>query len=72
MPTTAPTAVSFKTMNAYCVARYGYDLLTVDPTCAMWVAEHFGGNANWSRIDAKRHRAGKHMPFPAFKSVCWA
>ena len=65
------TTATYSTMNAYCVATYGADLLTVPSVAAMWVAEHFGGRANWRKICAKRERAGKHMFHPTFKSVCW-
>lgn len=64
-------ARAFKTMNAYCVANYGHGLLAVDSTCALWVAEHFGGRKNWETIRNARERAGKHMFFPAYGSICW-
>jgi hypothetical protein len=64
--------VTFNAMNTFCVSTYGRDLLTVDGTCAMWVAEKFGGRANWRKIYSRRDRIGKYMPHPAFNSVCWA
>ncbi len=63
---------TFAAMNDYCVRRYGVDLLKVEATVAMWVAEHFGGFGNWKRIRTRREAAGKYMPFPAFGSPCWA
>lgn len=59
-------------INAYAVSRYGHDVLTVDQTCAMWIAEHFGSFAAWKRIANARAKAGLGMTFPAFKSACWA
>jgi hypothetical protein len=69
---TKTTKTTFAAMNTYCVSRYGYDLLKVEATVAMWVAEHFGSKANWKLIASRREKAGLYMPFPAFKSACWA
>ena len=71
MNTTA-TKTTFAAMDAYCLSRYGCDLLNVEATVAMWVAEHFGSKANWKLISSRREKAGLYMPFPAFRSACWA
>ena len=61
----------FAKLNAYCLATYGASLLAVDPTAALWVAEHFGGWATWRTVAAKRNKAGKGTAFPVFGSACW-
>jgi hypothetical protein len=66
------TAVNFQEMDQYCTEKYGYGLTQVDSTCAMWVAEHFGGFANWKKIRTKREKLGKLMMSPTFQSPCWA
>ena len=66
------TAVTFKKMDQYCTEKYGYGLTQVDSTCAMWVAEHFGGFANWKKIRTKRAKLGLYMMSPTFQSPCWA
>lgn len=69
--TQTAAAKTFATMDAHCVSRYGHGLLTVEPTVAMWVAEHFGGFKNWKTIASRREKAGRYMAFPTFGSVCF-
>jgi hypothetical protein len=69
--TTVAAAKTFATMDKHCVARYGYGLLQVETTVAMWVAENFGGYDNWKTIARRREKAGRGMTFPTFGSVCF-
>ena len=58
------------TLRAHCSKTYGADLLSVDPTCALWVAEAFGGWEAWVRVSRARNKVGKGTMFPAYGSAC--
>ncbi len=63
--------VPFKKLDDYCRSRYGYGILEVEATVALWVAEAFGGRDNWRTISNKRNKVGKYTPHPAFGSLCF-
>ena len=63
--------MSIKTINEICKSTFGHDILTVDPTAALWVAEAIlekhGVNA-YKRISNARNKIGKGTVFPTFES----
>lgn len=59
--------------------RYGVDAMACDALTIEWAAEHMADTvgedramAEWSRLNAKRSRAGRYTSTPRYGSKLWA
>lgn len=58
-------------INAISKDRYGVDVIDLDPTAALWLAEYImeaTGESAYRRIRTMRDRAGKSTAFPVYGS----
>jgi hypothetical protein len=62
-------------INEVCKARYGYDVLAINATAALWLAEHIlettGKNA-YKAISRIRNAKGKYTMFPEYGTPLFA
>ena len=57
------------TINQISTTRYGYDATTIDPTAALWLAEHIQqttGKNVYKRISRMRSKIGRGTDFPEY------
>jgi hypothetical protein len=66
---TGSEKMSIAKINEASLARYGVEISEVNPTTALWVADHIlktSGKNVWKRISNLRNKIGRGTDFPAF------